>query len=389
MTKDCGIRNADCGFSRVAMQRTVPAKTAQHVQSIRIPHSKFRNGVTLIELLIVIAIIATLSAVFLGVSTAAMEHSRASRTKAVIAKLHTLLMDHWETYETRRVEINSSVTAFIDGLPISSRARGEVLRDIRLLASRELMKLEMPDRWSDITNNALDATDPRTTPWRNADVLSSFPALTKSYHRRLQSLKSGNINTVQSNQGAECLYMIVMLATGDGEARTLFGEQDIGDTDNDGAPEFLDGWGRPIQFVRWPAGFVEHSDLMSGDGDADHDPLDQFRRDSLSVLGRTPSNYPPGAISDAISILEDRRTRFSTTTPPPYLSAFRLMPLIYSSGSDEDSDLIVSPRTTTELDPYYDKYGIGRDTQLAFPFDEENDGEGWLDNIHNHLQDNR
>jgi len=77
MTKDCGIRNADCGFSHVAMQRTVPAKTAQHVQSIRIPHSKIRNGVTLIELLIVIAIIATLSTVFLGVSTAAMEHSRA------------------------------------------------------------------------------------------------------------------------------------------------------------------------------------------------------------------------------------------------------------------------------------------------------------------------
>ena len=32
---------------------------------------------------------------------------------------------------------------------------------------------------------------------------------------------------------------MIMLATGDGEARTLFSSQDIGDTDGDGAPKFL------------------------------------------------------------------------------------------------------------------------------------------------------
>ncbi len=81
--------------------------------------------------------------------------------------------------------------------------------------------------------------------------------------------------------------------------------------------------------------------------------------------------------------------RFAATTPPPFLSACRMVPLIYSSGSDGDSDLIVSKGTTTELDPYFDKYGNGEDIQLAFPFDEEDDGEGWHDNIHNHLQDNK
>ena len=45
----------------------------------------------------------------------------------------------------------------------------------------------------------------------------------------------------------------------------------IGDTDDDGAPEFLDGWGRPIEFIRWPTGFAERSDLMSGNSDADHE----------------------------------------------------------------------------------------------------------------------
>ena len=50
--------------------------------------------------------------------------------------------------------------------------------------------------------------------------------------------------------------LVIMNATGDGEARTLFSKQDIGDVDEDGAPEFIDGWGNPIGWIRWPAGVV-------------------------------------------------------------------------------------------------------------------------------------
>jgi hypothetical protein len=35
-------------------------------------------------------------------------------------------------------------------------------------------------------------------------------------------------------------------------------EDEIGDLDGDGMPEILDAWGRPIAFLRWPAGFVAH-----------------------------------------------------------------------------------------------------------------------------------
>ena len=114
------------------------------------------------------------------------------------------------------------------------------------------------------------------------------------------------------NQGAECLYMVIMMACGDGEARTLFGESSIGDTDGDGAPEFLDGWGHPINFLRWAPGFDSQIQLNANDlamppdssdtawttaAAGDHDPFDLFRVDPL---------------------------------------AFRLVPLIYSGGRDED-----------------------------------------------------
>jgi prepilin-type N-terminal cleavage/methylation domain-containing protein len=34
-----------------------------------------------------------------------------------------------------------------------------------------------------------------------------------------------------------------------------FGPTEIGDTDDDGLPEFLDAWGKPLQFYRWPIHF--------------------------------------------------------------------------------------------------------------------------------------
>ena len=54
-----------------------------------------------------------------------------------------------------------------------------------------------------------------------------------------------------------------MFVTSDPEAREQFNESEIGDVDEDGCPEFIDGWGRPIMFLRWAPGF--RSDLQMGD----------------------------------------------------------------------------------------------------------------------------
>ncbi len=43
----------------------------------------------------------------------------------------------------------------------------------------------------------------------------------------------------------------------------------------------------------------------------------------------------------------------------------------------------MAPKATTGLDPYAAQYGA-ENYQLGFPLDEEGDGEGWHDNIHNH-----
>lgn len=299
------------------------ARHACRCSAFRIPKSAF----TLVELLITMAIIAILAGLLLGVAARAGERGREARTKAMIGRLHTLVMEHYDTYKDRRAPLADEVVDAINS-NLAPRNRGPALAEARLYALRELMLMEMPDRWSDVWLTALpgNATAAATVPaaqpplYLDASGGGSFNGgvtpLNEAYRRQcrasIEGINSitGNRNTVDNlldNQGAECLYMVVMLATADGEARTLFNESSIGDVDGDGAPEFLDAWGRPINFLRWAPGY--ESDLQTNansldsdesawinQADADHDPFDLFKSDPV---------------------------------------AFRMVPLIFSAGSDE------------------------------------------------------
>lgn len=356
-------------------RRELVARCPEAARSTTRDSQPATRAFTLVELLVTIAIIAILAAALLGASGAAFESARRSRTKTLITKLDSLLMEKYQSFTTRRVDVNTSGTT-----------NGQVKADLRLLGLRELMKLELPDRWSDITNEALSG-DPRTVTTTFTNVLSAPPALTQTYLRRLQGLTTGDIGKIQENQSAECLYMIIMFACGDGESADQFSEQDIADTDGDGAPEFVDGWGQPIRFIRWPAGY-RISDLMSFDADADHDPFDPFRRDSNPS---NPTAFPPQAAYPSnpnIIWLQIAQMRNRNQRANP-LTAFRLVPLIFSIGADGDSDVLTDSATTTELDPYMDRYMNGGDNyQLGTTFDGEGDGEGWVDNITNHNLEN-
>jgi prepilin-type N-terminal cleavage/methylation domain-containing protein len=357
-----------------------------------------RRGVTLIELLVVILIISILAALVLGVAAVAAETARQAQTKHIVERLHTLLTEFYGTFKTRRVKLQQSV---IDQINAAAKSRnwssgqtGQALAEARLYAMRELMLMEVPDRWSDVTlakvgDPIVDAVYFDAPPIGSGSGSYHRTALTNVYLRRYQALLtrtnsiSGVTNTateLNNNEGAECLYMIITLACGDGEARSLFKEADIGDSDGDGAPEFLDGWGHPINFLRWSPGFDSQIQTNANNlGNAvlsnqtwmtaaakDHDPFDVYRVDPL---------------------------------------AFRLVPLIYSPGRDEssgvvaDEDLVVWRPITSSLGinnsaPYigspklipYAKVGsppayLGTSLHVVDPAIDETS----TDNIHNHL----
>lgn len=365
-------------------------------------HTHSRIAVTLIELLIAISIIATLSALFLGASRAAMESSRASRTKTTILKLHTLLMEQWASYETRRVDIDPAIVSAVNSAFGSNPQQlGNAMQDLRVLATRELMKFEMPDRWSDFDlSRPAYATKAANSRDEAAILLESVPTIARSYYRRYWKALNQPGNTeekINENQGPECLYMTIMLMTGDGEARTMFAAQDIGDVDEDGLPEFLDGWGRPISYLRWAPGFVARSSLMSDDTDADHDPFDPFRRSVIPAVAANNIQWPqyedyPGAVQNYVRSLR------GGNIPSGGQVGFRLVPLIFSAGPDGIPDIVLargidmSDPDQGALNPYFpndenDNYAMGGPVSKNSP---EFDGtDESIDNITNHLIDGR
>jgi hypothetical protein len=257
--------------------------------------------------------------------------------------------------------------------------------------------MEVPDRWSDILLGPVPAkpkglNDARYPYFQDSTGASASgrTSLADVYLRRYVSMTDPDyINTVTQKpntgvditefQGAECLYMIITLATADGEARSQFHEGDIGDVDGDGAPEFLDGWGRPINFLRWAPGFDSDIQLNANElGGAptanntvwaaavssDHDPFDIFRVD------------------------------------PP---AFRMVPLIVSGGRDEtfgirlakpDVVMLGLPRSELSRVPNPGSWRIILPYRLVQDEEDKDKsmflgtdtGEGAsTDNIHNHL----
>ena len=79
-----------------------------------------------------------------------------------------------------------------------------------------------------------------------------------------------NLQLLQTNHQhvtarSEMLYAILVEGTGPWGSvfsRDDFTDREVMDTDKDGLPEFVDAWGQPLQFFRWPV--LYHSDVQRG-----------------------------------------------------------------------------------------------------------------------------
>ena len=350
----------------VALNLVAMGRRMQRPGVLRTPYVPVRTGFTLIEVLVVITIIGIIAGLGLGALFQAQEVARRSRTKGLIARLHTQISSRWDSYRTRRLPIDFYGATSVAGRPgtyfdpnnfqasaTTTRGMPSPLSGIvglKLAALRELMRMELPDRYNDLlfrpnpnlwTNmqsaqlaaqGAVGATllgnsSGWTDPVYN-QPLPTFPALRMAYLRRIQAINpsqpiadiiysgdpaTGRPALADQFQSAECLYLVMTTGFGDENSDgQAWHTRDVADTDRDGMPEFIDGWGTPIEWIRWPAGFfseLQPASMPTGD----HDPA------------TSPDPFDPRGI--------DRLAPTGGSNPPPP-RGYSIFPLIVSAGPD-------------------------------------------------------
>jgi len=305
-----------------------------------------RRAFTLVELLVTVTIIGILAGLVFGALNRARQTAREAATKATITKLNKIIMERYESYMTRRAPVD------LRGMTPKQAA------EIRLIAVRQLMRMEMPERWSDIINPA-EPSDPKEPDIDGGITIHSFtgpgvmarlwrPALSQLYAQRYLQL-TPDLKGSPGYSPAECLYMTISM--GSPEAMEQFNQSEIGDVDGDGYLEFVDGWGRPIMWLRCAPGFV--SPIQPHDPTTNHDPFDT-------------RNVDP--------------------------NAYQLIPLIYSAGPDgrygidleEYYQFVGDPFTTFGITPN-SSGGPANPLQIGTPVAEDGGTlSDYLDNITNH-----
>jgi hypothetical protein len=199
--------------------------------------------------------------------------------------------------------------------------------------------------------------------------------------------------------------IISVMRDGDTNGLDFFKESEIQDTDDDGIPEIVDGWGVPINFLRWAPGFYAAPGNDGGWGIAGVDDDGANGVDDFGEQGW------PNTDDELISDIHNRDTTVSpdpfdplkvdprwTADNNPYNDPYALYPLIYSAGPDQEEGIAADYDTDSATlgnqrfryakaspfpnDPYHVITTAGGGSMFGFP-DVNNTAD--LDNITNHV----
>jgi len=279
-----------------------------------------RRAFTLIELLTVFVILSILAGLTLSGLAGARQRAKIDKTRSTIRKIHEIVMPLYDSYVERRVAALPGVLTESKAVqnPASFAAMVRSAAGFQVASRRMLAAADMPDLWDDAWDQSPDPTGDGEVYWGQPLGIEMARAPNARYQAMAWNafvVKPGfDRRKALAYESAECLQMIVIRGGHAADAVEQFRADEIGDFDKDGMPEFHDGWGRPISFIRWPVGFK--SVLQP-------DPSAQVHVDST---------LPPDPM-DPLNV-----TRQINGTPDR-----AVVPLIYSGGPNNSLDLDMGP----------------------------------------------
>ena len=221
-------------------------------------------GFTIVELMIVIAIVALLAGISFGVIAGMLANAKETATRATIAKVDGMLKSQISGFY-KQLDPRSQETQTLAGKFRSPPYRLTPDRDTSIVLATKAAFLRL------YPQNLYEAAGFDRLPETRDDIPLFFEWL-KDHHPG-SSVHNPNANSAADS--SELLYLAVTegkVVGGPANADGDLTAAETGDTDGDGWTEILDAWGNPLRFYRWPTRLVNPFGFIGSRHDGAGDP---------------------------------------------------------------------------------------------------------------------
>ncbi len=206
--------------------------------AIRNPQSAFARAFTLIELMVVIAIIAILATLVLQVAGGLISNAREAATKATISKIQAILNTRQQAFErlTMRKGYLTGSSEYQSEAVTAANLGNPNLQPI--LAMKDLQRKFFPQTWAETT--------PYVPPFQPNIVANRDATNPEILYDSL----------TQSNMLGDTVVGTDTFSTAEVAYRTTANNTTLG--------RFIDAWGNPIRFYRWPTRLFRSNGMNGG-----------------------------------------------------------------------------------------------------------------------------